>query len=193
MPLMKCPVCGEDISTNANFCPHCGEPFNNNDNRDVRGLIPPDFPIDMNLGKQIVNWTYDAAVTGSYNNSGDIRDKIPSGKIHVLLFQHGLKICGPFFTPYLELHNSQIHSISEMSGMELKNKSVIGRAVIGTVVFGEIGAIIGGLSGVGLKNKRVYYLVINYWSRDTKELFSITIECKESNRRFIERFNKQKS
>lgn len=27
MSLIKCPECGQDVSTNANSCPHCGNPI----------------------------------------------------------------------------------------------------------------------------------------------------------------------
>lgn len=49
-----------------------------------------------------------------------------------------------------------------------KDKSVLGRAIIGGVLTGGIGAIIGGMSGIGTKKnkKKTHYLVINYKSKD---------------------------
>lgn len=45
-----------------------------------------------------------------------------------------------------------------------KNKSVVGRAVVGTFIAGPIGSIVGGMSGVGNKKKNKSYrtLIINY-------------------------------
>ena len=45
-----------------------------------------------------------------------------------------------------------------------KDKSVVGRAVAGTLLAGPLGAIVGGISGVGSKKKKKNYrvLVINY-------------------------------
>ena len=45
-----------------------------------------------------------------------------------------------------------------------KNKSVIGRAAVGGLVLGPVGAIVGGLSGTGAKQGTVakYYYVVNY-------------------------------
>lgn len=49
-----------------------------------------------------------------------------------------------------------------------KDKSVIGRAVVGGVLLGGLGAIIGGMTGIGSKkkSKKTHYLVINYKSKD---------------------------
>lgn len=49
-----------------------------------------------------------------------------------------------------------------------KSKSVTGRAIAGGVLLGPLGAIIGGMSGIGNKQKSEthYYMVINYKSRD---------------------------
>lgn len=44
------------------------------------------------------------------------------------------------------------------------NKSVIGRAVAGGLLFGGVGAVVGGLSGTGTKDKkeRHFYFIISY-------------------------------
>lgn len=41
-----------------------------------------------------------------------------------------------------------------------KEKSVIGRAVVGGVTLGPIGAIIGGISGVGTKSENIHHLLL---------------------------------
>ena len=57
-----------------------------------------------------------------------------------------------FTIPY-----SMITDISECTVEELqeKQKSVIGRAIVGGALFGGIGAIVGGMSGVGTKTETV--------------------------------------
>lgn len=49
-----------------------------------------------------------------------------------------------------------------------KSKSTVGRAMIGGVLLGPLGAIIGGISGIGVnqKSKSHYYMVINYKSQN---------------------------
>lgn len=58
-----------------------------------------------------------------------------------------------------------------------ENKSVVGRAAIGGVLLGPLGAIIGGMSGIGNKtyNQAHYYLVINYKSK-TGEIKILSFE-----------------
>ena len=55
-----------------------------------------------------------------------------------------------------------------------KNKSVVGRALVGGMLMGEVGAIVGGMSGTGSKKttRTSYYMVINYKSinEEIKEL-----------------------
>lgn len=49
-----------------------------------------------------------------------------------------------------------------------KHKSVIGRAIVGGVLFAGVGAIVGGLTGVGTKKKkkRVNFLSIDYTTKE---------------------------
>lgn len=193
MPLIKCPMCDKDISPNAEFCPNCGEPMKNKKDIELKSTLQyPELSTNLDIGKQIVNWTYDAVVTGIYEGSG-VKNDIPDGKVSVLLHEHGIKLTGRFYSSLLNLHNSEINSIDEVSKNELTNKSVIGRAVLGGVLTGGLGAIIGGMSGIGSKKVKKFYLIINYWDRKSKELKSLSIGCDTSSIRFINRFNKQKN
>ena len=58
-----------------------------------------------------------------------------------------------------------------------KDKSVIGRGAIGMIAFGPVGALLGGMSGIGKKNKKSnsYYYVISYVSSD-KEIKNVTFD-----------------
>lgn len=71
----------------------------------------------------------------------------------------------PAYLPY-----SQITSIGVVSEKEVieHNKSVLGRAAVGGLVFGPLGAIVGGMSGTGTKQKvqNKYFFVINYHPAD---------------------------
>ena len=48
------------------------------------------------------------------------------------------------------------------------SKSTVGRALVGGVLLGPLGAIVGGMSGIGTNktNETSYYMVINYRSQD---------------------------
>ena len=72
--------------------------------------------------------------------------------------------------PEVNLKYEQITGINVTSEEEIleKSKSVTGRAVIGGVLLGPLGAIVGGMSGIGDKKKEKthYYLIINYKAKD---------------------------
>lgn len=80
-----------------------------------------------------------------------------------------------------DIHNSQIISIVKTSSAELGqvNKSVVGRAVLGGVILGPLGAIVGGMSGIGSKSGLVahQYLAINYWDTNTRSPQTILLTC----------------
>ena len=54
-----------------------------------------------------------------------------------------------------------------------KDRSVIGRAVAGGLLFGGVGAVVGGMSGVGKKEKKVTRLlfIISYTSKSGEDAF----------------------
>lgn len=54
-----------------------------------------------------------------------------------------------------------------------KPKSVIGRAVVGGVIFGGVGAIVGAASGTGTKTgkKTHLYFIISYTSSDGEDKY----------------------
>lgn len=72
--------------------------------------------------------------------------------------------------PIVKLSLDQIVAANCITEKEIieKSKSVTGRAIAGGVLLGPLGAIIGGMSGVGNKQKSEthYYMIINYKSRD---------------------------
>lgn len=188
----ECSYCDAIIKSTSTSCQACGEyitKVNNNiqnkDNlSDSRTLNQyPNVPSTFDIGKQIA-----ISVSGTYYNNGTIFDDIPSGKITILLFDHGIKICSSFYREYLLLHYSQIESMCELSKEDLAEKSVVGRAIVGGILLGGLGAIIGGMSGIGSKKVMGYYLIINFWDKETRSLKSISIGCDSSPRRFISNF-----
>ena len=59
------------------------------------------------------------------------------------------------------------------------NKSVIGRAVVGDLIMGPLGAVIGGMSALGAKQGVVVtqYVVINFWDVNTRTPQTLLITC----------------
>ena len=70
--------------------------------------------------------------------------------------------------PIIKLKYEQIIAANVVTEKEIieSDKSVVGRAVVGGVLLGPLGAIVGGMSGIGNKAKANthYFMVINYKS-----------------------------
>lgn len=70
--------------------------------------------------------------------------------------------------PEVHLGLNQIFGVNVISEKDVleKSKSVAGRAVVGGVFLGPLGAIVGGMSGIGNKTKSEtkYYMIVNYKS-----------------------------
>lgn len=191
MALINCFECGKEVSDKALSCPHCGVPFEkvsvateniSQISSNLEELKFPDLPADLSIGKQITNWSFDSAFDGFFDGRENLISKIPSGKVNVLLHTHGLQIVsGLNFYP---IHNAQIISLRKTTQEELTkmDKSVIGRAVVGGLILGPLGAIVGGMSGIGSKEKFInkQYFVINFWDIETKSTQTILIGSTEN-------------
>lgn len=72
--------------------------------------------------------------------------------------------------PVVKLKFEQITGVELIDDKEIieKSKSVAGRAVLGGLVLGPLGAIVGGMSGMGDKKttELKYYIVVNYKSKE---------------------------
>jgi len=81
--------------------------------------------------------------------------------------------------PLAHLNFNKITKIAMMTEKEIieKSKSVGGRALAGGLLLGPLGAIIGGMSGIGNKNKSAteYYIIINYKSNDEEKALSFKV------------------
>ena len=70
---------------------------------------------------------------------------------------------------------NKITDVRDITETEIKEaeKSVIGRAAVGTLLLGPLGGIIGGMSGVGKKEKKAlhHFVIVTYISNgDEKQL-----------------------
>ena len=189
MALIKCPECGKEISDKAAACPHCGLPLSKEiahvQTEDaspvddgLEHLVCPDFPADLSIGQQITNWKFDAAFNGIFDQSINTVP-LTSGEVQVILHTHGIRLWVGLQT--YEIHNSQIINIRKTTSAQLvqMNKSVIGRAVVGDLIMGPLGAIIGGMSALGAKQGVVVtqYVVINFWDVATRTPQTLLITC----------------
>ena len=202
MALINCSECSKVISDKALTCPNCGYP-QSQDNplvetiKEQEDLLPfPMLPDNLQIGNQITNWAFDAAIEGFFDSRENTLQILPSGKVMVILHTHGIQLMKGLHT--YSIHNSQIISLKKTSQEEIvqKQKSVIGRAVVGGIILGPLGAIVGGMSGIGNKEKFInkQYFVINYWDIATKSVQTILISSSKDTAidAFIARHLKEK-
>ena len=68
---------------------------------------------------------------------------------------------------------NQIERVGEFTDQEIKvkSKSIAGRAMVGGLLLGNVGAIVGGMTGLGTKSSTVQhdFLIINYISKEKEE------------------------
>ena len=199
MALINCPECGKQISDKAVSCPNCGMPLSSIPKEtnipEEQALVevqqsneqiipcPTEFPSDLRIGQQITNWKFDSAFEGIYSQSENTITAIPSGKVMVLLHTHGVRIMGGLTS--FDIHNSQIINIEKTTSAQIiqANKSVVGRAVVGSLIMGPLGAIVGGMSGLnGTKEKLQVrqYVVINFWDVASRTPQSVLIQCDDA-------------
>ena len=190
MSLIKCPECGKEISDKAVSCPQCGYPISNNtDNTSfsteeiLEEETFPVFPTVINVGQQVVNWTMDAAAECFYEEEYNTLKYLKSGKGNIYVYTNG--ICIDLLYSKLLLSFDQIidmrYSSYEKIITERKSKSVIGRAAVGGILLGPVGAVVGGLSGLGstdISNKRIKAeaIAIEFWDVYTHKRQIIAIE-----------------
>jgi len=204
MSLIKCPECGKEISDKAVACPQCGYPignvsFNTSISKEETSMTEetfPNFPTVINIGKQVVNWTMDAAAECFYEEEFNSVKYLKSGKGHIYVHVNGL--CIDLLYSKLLLSFDQIidmrYSSYEKIISEKKSKSVIGRAAVGGVLLGPVGAVVGGLSGLGsteITNKKIKTeaIAIEFWDvyTHTRQIIAIEVPFVNKGNRLIDR------
>lgn len=95
--------------------------------------------------------------------------------INVSLYDKFLELSAPMSKQPITLNYSQITDVYYGFETEIvqQNKSVIGRAAAGGIVFGPVGAIVGAVSGAGAKEKKEIHrlFVISYTPSSGGEAF----------------------
>lgn len=99
---------------------------------------------------------------------------IPQGMVVTLeLEKSELTIKSQVTGAVARLPYTQIKEVGKFTSQEIKekSKSIAGRAVIGGLLLGSVGAIVGGMTGLGTKSETVQhdFLIINYMSQNEEE------------------------
>ncbi len=176
MALITCPECDKQVSDQAKECPHCGLPLSELNlakmsSDGIEDLEFPELPDGYTIGTPNTNWGGISQFNAKFNVDENSNKTLKTGSITIRIHPGGISISDSIFHDPLEIHFKHIINIDEASGEEIiqKKGSVIGRAVVGTVLLGPVGAIVGGLSGIGHKKyKKLHFLIINYWNPTNK-------------------------
>jgi len=101
-----------------------------------------------------------------------------AGEMHnVVLFEDRIELKPILSKRSATLKYEQITDIfyGKKTEVSEKNKSVIGRAIVGGVLLGGLGAVIGAVSGAGSKQSKTTkpYLIISYKNVEDKNAFII--------------------
>ena len=114
-------------------------------------------------GQRAVNLTYLDGINGYDRGTAielSLDDEGKQLKIKARIYKNPA-----VFLSYDQIIEANV--ISEKDIVE-KSKSVLGRAFVGSIFLGPLGTIVGGMSGIGNKQKSEthYFMVINYKSKD---------------------------
>lgn len=183
MALMSCPECFNEISDKASSCPHCGFPISQAGSQiqeTGRAAGCPCFPEDLSLSSVVKCWNGPVIVSGQYYNTG-CTGPFTGDELGVILHENGLLVTNKGGTQRLSLHCSQLIEVAIKTEQEVRQMetSVVGRAALGAVLLGPVGAVIGGMSALNktvVKTKN--FLVIHYWDTKTKATSMLLMELK---------------
>lgn len=182
MALIKCPECGKEISDKAAACIHCGCPLDEVEIVD-ENLEFPTLPDNLNIGKSVFGTTNYIYVNAKYHSKTKFKD-FENGDYQIALHSHGLCISSRAI-PKIKIHKSQIIDIFDYKETVTTNGNVVGNALVGGLLFGAVGAIVGGLSGVGQKTIDGNILCIKFWDIESKSMVVLSFLVKESIVKFI--------
>lgn len=176
MALIKCPECGKEISDKAESCINCGYPLLKmiEDSINLKNEPFPDLPSDLNIGSGDWNWFGDAVLNLKHVRTPNSPYKFNAGFHDLHRHKNGLCYGYTF-----NIHKSQIidmYVLNEQIEVS-KDGSVISGALVGGLLFGGVGAVLGGMSETNKKGKTEIFnssFCIDFW--DTKTMSKVTLQ-----------------
>lgn len=188
MALIQCPECNREISDKANFCPHCGYQAQTTEvgTPEVVEEQMPEELLNYQAGYPVSAYTYSGELSWVQPSDSDLR----TGAAELKLHERGLSvICR---TKEVRISNKHVISIrvEDDEFLSEESKSVLGRAVVGGLLLGPAAAIVGGLSGLGTKQKvkKCSLLIVQFWNTKTRAKDTLVFSVSQSNRFLLDGF-----
>ncbi|MBY0244287.1 MAG: zinc ribbon domain-containing protein, partial [Sphingobacteriaceae bacterium] len=174
MALINCEECGKEVSDKAKICINCGCPI------EVKIIDNEPFPdylndLDFSIGKKISEWSMLSEFNGYFYKT--------NANASLCVFEKGICIITGVDTIYTNINFNQIIDVNIYDDTDVteKSKSPIARAVAGGLLLGPLGAVVGGISGIGNKEVKTKSILfeINYWDINTRKKDKISIISKK--------------
>lgn len=153
MALITCPDCQERVSEKAKECIHCGYPIFEMKNDPANYFCIPEYPNKFSLtGKISSGLVYGGNMICYYPHELNKDLFFDEGEVVLEVYENGFSFWKSIFDQrYIQYSQIVDLRVEEVNTYTQKDKSVIGRAAVGGLLLGGVGAIVGGLSGQGKK------------------------------------------
>lgn len=198
--LINCPDCERKVSKRAAACPNCGCPIVELDTTELETQITdeaiPNLSTDLGIGPAKI---FELNTSAMYKKEDNTIGTIEPGKVRLVFHNYGIAIhkqipldlldLNPFCIHYSQIIKVEYADRSTLIKYAEQEKSVIGRAIAGALIAGPVGAIVGGMSGIGTKKIiETDYLIINFWHLDNDKVYPQSILlCGKKKRRNFEK------
>jgi hypothetical protein len=183
MSVIECLDCNGKVSLNAPSCIHCGSP-NPNFTKSTEVIPIPKLAKDLSVSSGFFGF-HIALLQLTFSKDLNPDENFPNGNVAVGAYKNGLKIYVKEST--FDIHYSQITGTTykDYNSTIHEQKSVIGRALIGGVLLGGVGAVVGGISGV--KTKEVLYnqaMTLKFYNVRKKRHIILILASKDRNNKY---------
>lgn len=145
-----------------------------------RPQIEPQLPSELFVHTRVSSFsTVPADLSGTIARECEIPAAPLGARVSICRYKEGLLLFG--LTPKgFTIHFSQVVACQFLEALKIKTKgkSVVGRALLGGIILGPVGAVVGGMSGVGKTEQQLDGLQLTYWDTGPKRYDTLVIESK---------------
>lgn len=178
MALINCPECQTKVSSRAATCPQCGCPIASQPASVAAEVsASPKLPADLEIHDTDFSWANPDNISGNVSSLSSVPGFPVNSRATVYRHKAGIRLFDDK-SQHQSIHYSQIASVEYIEAAKVieEKKSVIGRALLGGIILGPVGAIVGGISGTGSNQKAANGFSITFWSINQRKYMSLVLE-----------------